>query len=305
MATKECICKNCNKLFIARIDKNGIFCSRKCFGANVTELATKYSNCLWCGESYVLKEKTQKYCSLHCRNISYKSLPKLECTMCYNIFQTKEKGQRFCSKKCKGLSFRNPDALINKKMRRTKYIKICKSCNKEFTCLNTKHQKYCSYKCGGIGRITRIVKICKGCNINYETHLKSKTKFCNRGCYLTYRGNHNKTGVYSKEYIIQKDGKEIILQSSWEYEIALWLDNNNIIWTRPNYISYNDGITDRNYFPDFYLPEFDVYLDPKSPYEIKRQISKLDIVQTLISLIYGGMEYIKERVLRLHKTPSP
>ena len=64
----------------------------------------------------------------------------------------------------------------------------------------------------------------------------------------------------------------IRLDSSWELKIAQNLDKNNINWLRPN---SKNGHTfqwiDKNgkqhtYYPDFYLIDYDVYLDPKNDY---------------------------------------
>lgn len=59
------------------------------------------------------------------------------------------------------------------------------------------------------------------------------------------------------------------LGSMYEYKLALDLDKNNIKWKVPNKIKYKDsnGKT-RFYTPDFYLPEYDIYLDPKNDYLI-------------------------------------
>lgn len=75
--------------------------------------------------------------------------------------------------------------------------------------------------------------------------------------------------------------KGIMLDSSWELALAKRLDDKNIKWIRPSAIPWIDknGIT-HNYFPDFYLPEHNLLLDPKNPYAIKVQKDKLDIILT-------------------------
>ncbi len=75
--------------------------------------------------------------------------------------------------------------------------------------------------------------------------------------------------------------KGILLDSSWELALAKRLDELNIEWYRPGPIPWIDeeGIT-HNYFPDFYLPEHDKYLDPKNPHAIKVQEKKLKILLT-------------------------
>lgn len=60
------------------------------------------------------------------------------------------------------------------------------------------------------------------------------------------------------------------LQSSYELLVAKDLDNNNVKWEKCHrafpYIDCNE--IKRHYIPDFYLPEYNVYLDPKNDYLI-------------------------------------
>ena len=75
---------------------------------------------------------------------------------------------------------------------------------------------------------------------------------------------------------VKKDGSVVRLDSSWEEALATRLDELDIEWTRPPPVKWLDeDNVYHNYFPDFYLPNYDVYLDPKSPYAIKAQESKL------------------------------
>ena len=76
---------------------------------------------------------------------------------------------------------------------------------------------------------------------------------------------------------IKKDGTIVKLDSAWEEALAKRLDDLNVIWERPSAVKWIDakGIT-RNYFPDFYLPDYDVFLDPKNPYAIKAQQEKIN-----------------------------
>jgi hypothetical protein len=73
----------------------------------------------------------------------------------------------------------------------------------------------------------------------------------------------------------------IWLDSSWELELAKRLDALEITWTRPAPIKWVDehGLI-HNYFPDFYLTDYDLFLDPKNPQAIKVQQKKLDCLLT-------------------------
>lgn len=70
----------------------------------------------------------------------------------------------------------------------------------------------------------------------------------------------------------------INLDSSYEFEVANQLNENKIKWERPTYFIWEDdnGIKHR-YYPDFYLPEYNVYLDPKNDYLINNKSKKFGI----------------------------
>lgn len=59
---------------------------------------------------------------------------------------------------------------------------------------------------------------------------------------------------------------KVWLDSTWEASLAKELDTLGIIWGRPPSIDYVLNGKSKKYFPDFYLKDYDVYLDPKNPY---------------------------------------
>lgn len=82
--------------------------------------------------------------------------------------------------------------------------------------------------------------------------------------------------------------KDILMDSSWEVLLAKKLDSDNINWVRPNPIKWIDldGL-EHNYFPDFYLLDYDVYLDPKNPEAYKKQSFKIQILlETYPNIIF-------------------
>lgn len=74
----------------------------------------------------------------------------------------------------------------------------------------------------------------------------------------------------------------IILESSYEVRTAVILDKLNIKWikVRKGYIWDDNGKT-RRYIPDFYLEEYDLFLDPKNVYLIKKDKRKIDSAMEL------------------------
>lgn len=88
------------------------------------------------------------------------------------------------------------------------------------------------------------------------------------------------------------------MDSSWEERLAKYLDSQNIQWTRPAPIHVTmDKV--RRYFPDFYLPKYDVYLDPKNKHAEKVQKEKLIEVKKIVTLYYGTVEYLIDIVQSL------
>ena len=70
----------------------------------------------------------------------------------------------------------------------------------------------------------------------------------------------------------------IKLDSEYELMVAKELDSNGIKWERPSYFLWTDnsGIEHR-YYPDFYLKEYEVYLDPKNDYLINNKSARFGI----------------------------
>lgn len=92
----------------------------------------------------------------------------------------------------------------------------------------------------------------------------------------------NKLGGYNRnagrgkgEYRKDSFGTKTYLQSSYESKCADILDDMGINWIRPKHLKYTLNGTIKKYFPDFYLPDYDIYLDPKNDYLIKLDKEKI------------------------------
>lgn len=66
----------------------------------------------------------------------------------------------------------------------------------------------------------------------------------------------------------------IWFDSKWEVIVAKSLDENSIEWIRPRtgFVWTDKG---NKYFPDFFLPNYNVYLDPKNPYLVIKDAVKI------------------------------
>lgn len=85
----------------------------------------------------------------------------------------------------------------------------------------------------------------------------------------------------------------IILDGKWELDVAKYLDSQNIKWERPNHgIKYIWNNSEHLYFPDFYLPDYNYYIEVKG-YQRERDLYKWKSIENLI--IIKGKEILKIR----------
>lgn len=90
--------------------------------------------------------------------------------------------------------------------------------------------------------------------------------------------NHRRLMRHTQEYT-KKNGEIVLMDSSWEIALAKRLDELNIKWQRPTPLPWIDSTgKQRNYFSDFYLPEYDIFLDPKNSAAYANQIEKIEYV---------------------------
>ncbi len=101
---------------------------------------------------------------------------------------------------------------------------------------------------------------------------------------IALKNNYQRVCKNTHEYI-DKRGRVFKFDSSWEDALANRLDELDLEWIRPEPILYNLGEKTRRYFGDFYLPEYNVYLDPKNPYVQRVQREKIEIISKIINLI--------------------
>jgi hypothetical protein len=92
-------------------------------------------------------------------------------------------------------------------------------------------------------------------------------------------------GFGGKNYRKTFEYNGVLLESSYELELAKELDKHNISWVRPKRFKWVDKSgKQRHYTPDFYLPKFDIYLDPKNDYLIK-----IDSVKVMLCSIQNNV----------------
>jgi len=148
--------------------------------------------------------------------------------------------------------------------------------------------------------------ICEYCGKLFTNFSRSKRKTCSRKCRIDasirlrpYQNGTRKPQKYFNKWI----NEDIWLDSSWEKEIAELLDNLNIRWERPNPINWIDNSNiERLYYPDFFLNDYGVYLDPKNPFCMEKDKEKMNFVEKIINIVYGDKQMIKDKIEKLWKS---
>lgn len=125
----------------------------------------------------------------------------------------------------------------------------------------------------------------------------SKQKTCSPICLKvrqrrTARENPNCGGETNYKRYVYND---ITMDSAWEVEIAQWMDAHQVKWTRSRKMMFHwtdETGAKRRYYPDFYLPDYNVYLDPKNKYLIEKDRFKILAAQREngITIIWGLRE---------------
>ncbi|MFA5490697.1 MAG: hypothetical protein WC284_16050 [Candidimonas sp.] len=269
----------------------------------------EYKKCDNCGKRILITSHKR-----HMKKCLYNAKCKNE--SCTNIINSPY--NKFCSNSCSA-SFNNKNRKhsdktkekIAKSLKKEKKYKNfqCIVCNDNF--LSYKSRYTCSKKCLNIlnknsnlydrtnmNKIytTLILLTCKICNKKFYKQSKSKRSTCSRECYILSITNNKKYQNGSRKniyYFSKSENKTICLESSWELKTAQILDQLEISWIRPSPIKWIDGKNiSHYYYPDFYLPDYNVYLDPKNPYCMELDKEKISVVSKEINLIYGDIAII-------------
>jgi hypothetical protein len=199
--------------------------------------------------------------------IQYANIPS-HCKECDCCLPYEKRSNSFCSSSCSAtynnkfrvlknkpkLKLTTKSKTLSKTIRKTPFkppytkVACCKICKKWFSGTN----KTCSTECRN-----KIFSI--------------TAKKSNLG------GNKNTRafGWYTSKF-----AGTVWLESSYEYKVAKDLDDNNIKWNRPKFLFYTLNDVQRRYYPDFFLEDFNVYLDPKNDYLITQDFEKIECVRT-------------------------
>lgn len=275
---KDRSCKYCNYKFNnidGRIFSNHVkWCDK-----NPSSPKNNFIKCEYCSKSICsqnIKEHLES-CFMNPKN--YKV-----CKECSNILENTD---IFCSSKC-AATYNNKHNLTGtlgikheKEIRNCSYCGIainisvnvstskkcmCFKCNKEKKYLKTKNNE-----------VTVKCVFCEKPFISFKSLIR---KTCSDECHvklmsLKAKSNSNCGGEtnYKRYYY-----KDILMDSTWEVKVAELMDSLNIKWERSKKLClwwFDENNGKRRYHPDFYLPDYDVYLDTKNKYLLKQDEYKI------------------------------
>ena len=213
------------------------------------------------------------------------------CINCNNAIQYNKRQNKFCSKSC-AATFNNTGRKVSdaQKEKTSRTLK------------NTIHKPKSTIRKSGNAK--KFCVVCfHNCIICNKTILSKsgspKRKTCSRECQIHASvGNRHYINGTRRNIYYRKGDETILLESSWEEIIAKFLDENNIEWERPKPVKWFDENTQKSrlYYPDFFLPNKNIFLDPKNPYAMMKDEYKLSVVTKKINLIYGDVEEIKKKL---------
>lgn len=197
------------------------------------------------------------------------------CSKCNREFKSKA-GLIIHEKSCNGIDNRVDKFLVNNKY-------ICPFCGKEqkkfgivphIKCVHEGRNCLKNYNSEGRCWNKGLSKETDSRILKQSSSIK-KYYMKNQG---SFKGRHHSEMTKEKLSMSAKENKlgghpyrrkiiykGISLGSSYELILAKNLDENQIKWNIPNRFNYVDKFGKRRtYTPDFYLPEYDIYLDPKN-----------------------------------------
>ena len=201
-------------------------------------------NCLCCNIEFVIPKNKR----------SQKSLERIKC----------------CSRKC--LYEYNRD--VNKKLFSYEFVN-CNVCDKQYERQIDGYRKkmYCSNECSRIARKNNP-------HIPSDQHKKRisetrKRDWANGEIYKNVQAGRTKWITFTN-----KNGIVYRVQGTWEYKFIEWLDVNSFTYeVHKGHFEYIDEKNNKRvYLPDFYVKEWNSYVDIKNSYLFSLTKTKFDYI---------------------------
>ena len=193
---------------------------------------------------------------------------------------------KFCSKECK-----NSNSLSN-------HQRMCPmNLDRKYVSYTSKEYGHTAWNKGLDKSDERVLNLARKISEAERQPLSVETKAkISAGCKGKNGGYRETAGRSKKFYVEDSFGKNVCLQSTYELRTAEILDKLGIKWIRPLSLKYDD----RKYYADFYLPEANIWLDPKNDYKAKCDAVKIRkvIEQNNIKLFILSNDQINESYIR-------
>lgn len=210
------------------------------------------------------KNSREKYNEIKVSNkLLYLQNPK-KCKFCGDVISYDKRENTFCNSVCSS-------SFNNKNRSKETHIKHAKSLSIYFQ-NKPKYSKIFYNNCTICSKMFISGKILKTCSKDCYKEALSRNAKNNK---LGGNKNNKAYGWYISPY-----AGRVWLESSYEYRVANELDQLQIEWIRPKGVKYIANNKSRFYFPDFYIPSLNVYLDPKNDYLITKDIIKISMVES-------------------------
>lgn len=188
------------------------------------------------------------------------------CASCFGSLPFKSRNNKFCSKHCSAVF--NGAVRQSTGWKQSDHQKLCASLSMKARPAKPPYSKisYCTF-------CTRPFEgIRKTCSDECMSSVLSRTAKLNP--MLGGNKNNRAYGWYESP-----TAGRVWLESSYEYKVALDLDTNQVRWSRPKGLKYTLDGKARTYLPDFYLIDYNVFLDPKNDFLIQQDAQKIEQVQ--------------------------
>jgi hypothetical protein len=119
---------------------------------------------------------------------------------------------------------------------------------------------------------------------------------------------HTKVGRCKWYDYVKRDGALIKCQGTWEWAFVKWADNNGLNFTtHKGRIEYSNAAGEiKNYYPDFYVVDWECYVDTKSKYFFDLNKEKIECILKSnpgLKLKILGKEELQELCVDLNDKP--
>jgi hypothetical protein len=204
---------------------------------------------------------------------------------------------KFCSKECKNAnSLRNHERLCKSNPDRQISTFEIPGFHSKFLSNKKNSNQYIKAKETGVDYImsdeTRLKKSIASKSQIWDDERRNKHSVAMIQAVKNNPDSYTSSNVCGRIKIEDYTGERF--HGKWEVIVAKWFDDNDIHWVRRiNPFEYYWNNSTHLYFPDFYLPNYDMYVEVKG-YEIERDKCKWSAVPNLIIIKKNEIKLIKE-----------